>query len=41
MDESNIDDMDGDDTGATDLDIEEPREHDVLCGRGGAALRHP
>jgi hypothetical protein len=41
MDESNIDDMDGDDTGATVLNIEEPREHDVLCGRGGAALRHP
>ena len=22
-------------------DISDPRETDVLCGRGGAALRHP
>ena len=29
--------------GAPDADgfIYDPRENDVLCGRGGAALRHP
>ena len=23
------------------IDVTDPRETDVLCGRGGAALRHP
>ena len=30
-----------DDNGMALIDIEDPQDSDVLCGRGGAALRHP